>query len=230
MRLLLFTFMLALALSGVSNAADHFDAPEAGAIDKTADIAGLFAWTDSDAERVNLVMTVHPFAGPDAAFSNAIQYVFHINSSEQFGGAQTETLGVCEFDLNGNIQCWIGDEYVAGNSRAEAGLLSASGRVRVFAGRRDDPFSFAFGGFTGAVEAVVESAGSLEFDQAGCPSVPENVSAQLVSILQSDGEGGAATGTFDGKSVLALVIQVDADVVTKAGPILGVWLSTHKKI
>ena len=66
--------------------ADHFDAPEASEVDKTADIAGLFAWTDSDAERVNLIMTVHPFAGPDAAFSDAIQYVFHINSSEGFGG------------------------------------------------------------------------------------------------------------------------------------------------
>lgn len=218
-----------LVASGVASAADHFDAPEAAKIDKTADVAGLFAWTDAAAKHLNLVMTVHPFAGTEARFSNAVQYAFHINSGAGIGDTKVETIAHCEFGQANQIQCWVGDEYVSGDPTKTDGLLSASGKLRVFAGLRDDPFIFSFGGFAATVKAVTDAAASLEFDRAGCPQVPKEVSAQLVSTLQSDGNGKPAIGTFDGKRVLALVLQVDRTVVTPGGPVVGVWASTHKK-
>jgi len=222
--------VLILGSAGIATAADHFDAPAAAKFDKTADIAGLFAWTDEAAEKLNLVMTVHPFAGKDASFSDAVQYAFHVNSGAGTGDKkQVETVVHCEFERANKIHCWAGNEYVTGDPSSADGLASTSGKLRVFAGRRDDPFIFSFGGFAAAVDAVKGAASSLKFDAAGCPSVPAAVSKQLVSTLQSDGKSNPAVGTFDGKSVLALVVQVDKRVVTPGGPVVGVWASTHKK-
>ena len=227
------TLQLLIALAAIIStpfmgyAADHIDSPAAIA-EPTADLTDLYAWTSPDADKLNLVLNVNPFAGDDAGFSDAVQYVFHINSSEGYGEAQTETLALCQFPEPSRIQCWIGDDYISGDPSDPAGLTNESGSIRIFAGLRNDPFFMEFNGFTNAVKAVVAAAGGLEFDDFGCPAVDSATSGALVGLLQSGNEGAPASDTFAGANVLSLVIQVDAGMVAPAGPVLGIWASTHR--
>ena len=208
-------------------AADHIDAP-AAVSDPTADITDLYAWMTPDAERVNLILNVTPFAGPGASFSTAAQYVFHVNSSTGFGAPQTETQIICRFYTAQALECWAGGSYVEGDPSSTAGITSTDGNMRVFAGLRNDPFFMEFTGFTETVNAVVAAAPSLTFDGEGCPAVDAATSGVLVGQLQSGANGAAASDTFAGSNVLSLVVQVDKSLVTAGGPVLGVWASTHQ--
>lgn len=223
------TLLLAIAAPAAVFAADHIDSPAAVA-EPTADITDLYAWMSDDAENLNLILDVHPFATGESAFSTEVQYVFHVNSSAAYGEAQTETAIVCQFASETEVECWVGDggDYVAGDATGGAGITSESGMTRVFTGLRDDPFFMEFTGFTETVGAVVAAAPSLTFDEAGCPNVDEATSGVLVGQLQSGMEGAAASDTFEGAGVLSLVLQVDKDLVTSGGPLLGVWASTHR--
>jgi hypothetical protein len=223
--------LLALALGTLllpqaTQAADHIDSPAAVG-ESSADLTDLYAWMTPDASKVNLIMDVTPFAGAGSAFSDAVQYVFHINSSAAYGMPQKETQIICEFDAASEIQCWAGDEYIKGDARDPLGITNASGKMKVFAGLRDDPFFMEFNGFTETVAAVVGAAGGLSFDGEGCPALDTATSNFLVGQLQSGIGGVAATNTFAGSNVLSLTIQIDKDVIDGGGPILGVWASTH---
>jgi hypothetical protein len=211
-----------------AQAADHVDSPATTA-EPAADITDVYAWMSADAARVNLILNVSPFAGADATFSDAVQYVLHVASSAGYGQPQMDTRVVCQFYDVMRIECWAGDaEYVAGDPSNPAGLASQSGRMRVFAGLRNDPFFFELDGFKHAVETVVAAAGTLTFDDEGCPAVDAATSGVIVGQLQHDGTGGAAHDTFAGANVLAIVVQIDKAVVTPGGPVLAVWGSTHR--
>jgi len=220
--------MLALALPATALAADHIDAP-ATIGEAAADITDIYAWMNQDAAKLNLVMNVSPFASANTKFSNAVQYVFHVNSSKGYGEAQTETLAVCEFPAADQIQCWIGDEYVTGNPNNVNGLMSESGRIKIFAGVRNDPFFMELGGFLKTVDTVIAAAPSLTFDENSCPALDADTSAALVGLLQTNPEdGGPAKDTLAGANVLSLVIQVDKKLLNQGGDILSVWGSTHR--
>jgi len=222
-------FIGAAVIPFAAYAADHIDAP-ATVADPAADLTDLYAWTSSDASKVNLVMDVLPFATADSKFSDAVQYVFHVNSSTGYGEAQTETLILCQFDEANAIECWAGsDEHVSGDASAEAGLSSDSGKLKVFAGLRNDPFFMELTGFNETVSIVVGAAGGLSFDDQGCPDVNAETSAALVGQLQSGAGGAAASDTLAGANVLSLVIQVDKELLTAGGPILGAWASTNSR-
>ena len=210
-----------------AHAADHIDSPAAVA-EPAADISDLYAWTNADADKLNLIMNVFPFAGEDSAFSTAVQYAFHVNSSAGFGEAQSETLVLCQWYAADGIECWAGDEYVAGDPSDPAGLVSDSGKLRVFAGRRNDPFFFELTGFNETVKAVI-AAGQLPADDEGCPTLDADTQSALVGQLQSGADGAEASDTLAGASILSLAVQVDTDVVDAGGPVLGVWASTHGK-
>ena len=224
-----------VAVIGVpsGDAADHRDAPGVTA-DPASDINDVYAWTTMDAGKLNLVMTVSPFADGMSAFSDAVQYVFHLNSSAAYGMPATEATIVCEFAANQAISCWAGSgdaaAYITGDASDVAGIADADGKIKVFAGLRNDPFFFNLNGFKHAVETVVSVAGGLTFDPNGCPAVDSGTSAVLVGMLQHDTDGmTAATDTFKGAETLAIVVQVDKALVTAGGPIVGVWASTHSK-
>ncbi|MEZ4222042.1 MAG: DUF4331 family protein [Polyangiaceae bacterium] len=225
--------LIVLSLVGISAtasqlfAADHLDGPAAKA-EPTADITDLYAWMESDTSKVNLILDVSPMAGAGAKFSNAVVYVFHVNSSAGYGMAQTETKVTCQFYDADHIECWAGDEYVTGDPSSEAGITSDGGKMKVFAGMRNDPFFFEFVGFTETVKAVKAAAPSLKFDSDGCPAVDAATSAVLVKQLQSGANGAAASDTFATTNVLSIVVQIDKSILTKGGPLLGVWASTHK--
>lgn len=175
-------------------------------------------------------MTVFPFASPLAEFSDSVQYVFHTASADSFGGNERSTDIICEFDSAQSIDCWIGnDRRLTGDASGTAGLQSDDGRVRVFAGPRNDPFFFNLDGFSATTDAVIAAAGDLAFDGAGCPLLDAGTSNALVTQLQSDGDGSPATDDFAGANVLALVISLDKDLLVDNGSILSVWASTHSR-
>ncbi|MCH9680014.1 MAG: DUF4331 domain-containing protein [Deltaproteobacteria bacterium] len=208
-------------------AADHLDGPAATA-DPTADITDFLAWMSPDTARLRMALDVVPFAGVDAAFSDAVGYVFHVGSAPAFGGATQEVEILCAFYSATQLECWLGDEYVVGDASDPAGITSESGALRVFAGPRNDPFFFEFGGFGAAVEAVKAAAPSLEFDADGCPALDEATANAVVGLLQSNPRGGPAQDTFAGANVMALVVEVDVDLVNGGGPVLAAWGSTHQ--
>jgi hypothetical protein len=220
--------LLALLLAPIALAADHMDGPAATA-DPAADITDVFAWTSADGTKLNLVLDVFPAATSSAKFSNTVQYVLHTSSHPAFGmaAAATEDI-VCTFDAAQKISCWAGSEYVNGDASNTAGITSGSGKLKVYAGLRDDPFFFNLDGFKHAVATVKGAAASLTFDPAGCPKLDAATSAALVSQLKTDPNGNAPQDHFKALNVLAIVVQVDLAIVNKGGPVVSVWASTNK--
>jgi hypothetical protein len=209
--------------------ADHIDAPATTA-EPAADITDIYAWMSSDGKKVELALDVSPFATDKSKFSDAVQYAIHVNSGAGYGKAQTETLVICQFTAAQQIECWVGaDEHLSGDASDPAGLKSASGKVKVFAGLRNDPFFFELDGFKKAVTDVEAAASGLTFDTSGCPVLPQAVSAALVGDLTHEPNGTAAKDTFAGANVLAIVLEIDKTLLTSGGATLGVWASTHQK-
>jgi len=210
-------------------AADHIDAPATTA-DPAADITDLYAFMSADGKDVELALDVSPFATTASKFSDAVTYAIHVNSSAGYGKTQTETLVICQFDTAQTIQCWVGDEeYVSGDASKTTGIMSASGKVKVFAGLRNDPFFFELDGFKKAVSTVDGAEGSLQFDATGCPKLDMATSNVLVGQLSHEPDGSAPKDTFAGKNVLAIVLEIDRSVLTAGGSTLGVWASTHQR-
>ncbi len=211
-------------------AADHGDSPTAASsAEPTADITDLYAWQDNDKPNLNLVLAVNAGAGDDATFSDAVTYVFHVQSSQNFGQAQTTTLITCKFIDGTNIECWAGDDYVVGNPSNPAGIASEKGYMRVFAGLRDDPFFLDYTAFTRTVDFAVGAVGAdvIDFDTERCPELTAEQQTLLGSSLTSTGTYAPASNTFAGQNVLALVLEVDTAILTESGPVLSVWASTH---
>ena len=220
--------LAALLCATSAGAADHQDGA-AVLTDPASDINDVFAWTSPDGTRLNLVMDVFPFATTAARFSDAVQYVFHTSSSAGFGmasGASADILGT--FDASQAISCWGGGEYVHGDASNAAGLASADGKLKVFAGLRDDPFFFNLDGFKATAHDVHNAAGSLTFDAAGCPALDSTTANALVTQLRSAPGGGAPTDHFAGANTLAIVVQIDRTLVTAGGTTVAVWASTNK--
>ncbi|HEX4340351.1 MAG TPA: DUF4331 family protein [Polyangiaceae bacterium] len=210
-------------------ASDHTDGPAVTG-DPAADITDVYAWMSATG-KVEIALDVSPFATSTTKFSDAVTYAIHVNSNASFGATPTkETLVICQFDAGGTIQCWVGaNEYVTGNASKTAGISSASGKVKVFAGLRNDPFFFNLDGFKNAV-TTVEGASGLTLNGAGCPAVSQATSAALVKALQSTKTGGSpAVDNFAGANVLAIVLEIDKSLLNVGGPNLGIWASTHQK-
>jgi|SRR5688572_20654288 len=222
--------VLALGVPIAALAADHLDSADAVANNEpSADITDLYAWMTADATKLNLVAAVSANAGPNAVFSDAVIYQFAVSSSASFGAPQQSTLVTCKFIDGTNIECWAGNDYVVGNPSDTRGIVSDRGGLRVFAGRRDDPFFLEYNGFLNTVDAAVAAvqANQVTFDDAACPLLTEEQGAALLGALTSGNDGADASNTFAGQSVLALVVQIDKTIVNGGGPILGVSASTY---
>jgi hypothetical protein len=214
---------LALLLVGLTTAqaADHIDGPGAVA-DPTADITDLFAWTNTNATKINLILNVGPF-GSAAGFSDAVTYAFHIESTQEYGVPGTSALVTCEFYDGVNIECWGPGVYVTGDASDPAGITNADSSLKVFAGPRNDPFFMEFVGFTDAVSTVV---GAGIVPDGTCPTVDAGTSAALVDLLTGS---GSPVDTFAGTTVQSLVVQIDKDLVAEGGPILAINAATYVK-
>jgi hypothetical protein len=205
-------------------AADHADGPAAIA-DPTSDVDDVYAWMSPDAADLNLVMTIGKDVPRSFQLSDKVQYVFHTTSRSAFGAAAgAEYNIICEADASTQIRCWVGnDEFVGGDASSTQGLESKDGKVKIFAGVRNDPFFFNLTGLKNVEEIVGNAAPSLSFDPAGCPKLDSATSNLLVNTLKTGKDD------FLDFSAFALVVQLDKGLVTKNGPIVSVWVSTHRK-
>jgi hypothetical protein len=210
----------------LAQAADHLDGP-AATLDPAADITDVYTWLDGD--RVVFVLNVAPKAMSTSQFSDKVQYVLHTSSGVSFGATAAPMDIIATFDASQKISLWVGaDEYVTGDASQAAGLMTDSGKVKVFAGLREDPFFFNLDGFKATVSAVEAAASMLTFDGSGCPALDQGTSTALVTQLKSDPTGAAGKDFFAGLNVLSIVVSVDKSLVTSGGPVLAVWGSTHK--
>lgn len=215
--------MIHLFLLGglTAQAADHLDSPGA-AIDPTADITDLYAWTNANGTKVNLIMNVGPL-GSAAGFSDAVTYVFHIESSQGYGQPGVVARVACEFYDGVNIECWAPNGYVTGDASDPAGISNTAQSMKVFAGPRNDPFFMELAGFNAAVGTVV---GAGIIPDGTCPTVDASTSAVLVGQITAE---GSPSDTFFQTNVQSLVVQVDKDLVNEGGPILAISAATYIK-
>lgn len=209
-------------------ASDHLDGPDT-AQDPAADISDLYGWVDDG--KIIAVLNVAPLAMATSKFSEAVQYALHFESSAAFGTPGVKTDVICTFDAAQEISCWVGAgaDYVSGDASVETGITSKSSALRVFAGRRADPFFFNYRGFTDASERMMATMPSLTVDPAGCPAIAPAESSVLLQFLQSTSKGTkAAQNYFEQNNVLGIVLELQSTLVTAGGPTLALWASTHK--
>lgn len=219
--------LLALATTTTASAADHRDGPSTIA-DPSADINDVYTFVDGG--RLVLAMTVLPLAESTSKFSDAIQYVFHVQSGPAFGNTPNTLDIICTFDADQTASCWAGDQdYVTGDASAEAGISSKSGDLKVFAGSRRDPFFFNLEGFNDTVATVKGAAATLTFDAAGCPALDAATSTALIGQLQGTAAGTApAEDFFATLNTLAIVVSIDPSLLPDGHVIASVWASTHQ--
>jgi hypothetical protein len=214
-------------------AADHLDGPQVK-VDPATDITDLYAW--SSADKLTLVMDVAPLATTTSKFSDAVQYVFHLDSTTTYGKPGEKTDIVCTFDAAQMVDCVLGApgdkvlEFVKGDASATTGLTSDTMKLKVFTGLRADPFFFNLEGFKDAVGTVEGAAAMLTFDGSKCPALDPATSGALIGQLQGTVKGTMpAVNFFEKANVLSIVIEVDKATVTAGGPIVAAWASTHTK-
>jgi hypothetical protein len=116
---------------------------------------------------------------------------------------------------------------VTGDPSSAAGLTSRDGKLRVYAGLRDDPFFFNLQGlfdfetYYHDIEQFIPAA-----DGAGCrPLGPIQQNAAVNYLGMNFGTGADFFASFN---TLAIVLTVDKTLLTTTGPILSVWASTHR--
>lgn len=235
----------AALLATQGHAADHLDSTTL-ATNPMGDINDVYAWMTGN--NLNLAMTVSPFDDGTRSFGPTVLYVFHVRSKAGLGvgmppASGTETKVICKFASNTSGECWVTDasgtkDYVSGDPSVADGITSSSGHLRVFAGRRSDPFFFNFQGFTAAVNAVDSAKATFTFDAAGCPNnVADATAMTLRNALKTPmPPAGACTATgnatsgdcFAAANVMAIVVQIDRSLVnTGTNTTVAVWGSTH---
>jgi hypothetical protein len=256
-----------LVLHGPTHAADHLDAP-AVVTNPMADLTDVYAWMDSSGTKVNLILNVSPGdpggsgAGSAARhFGPSILYVFHVTSQAMFAPpgtvTGTTTNVICKFASDTSAECWVGTkDYVKGDPSATGGVSSTDGKVKLFAGRRSDPFFFNFNGFLDAIGYVdgLEGSGGSNLDSLkgsdGCLGTSATgMSLELALLEPAAGSArgylqeGAQTGSghfpcngaaaasadcFIGFDVQSIVLQVDKELLNaNTNTVLGVWASTN---
>jgi len=225
--------LLAVAsLATPAIAADHTDGDGVKA-DPSADIDDLYAFMDGD--DVVLAMTVSPFADANTKFSDATQYVFHVEKSPAFnplGAAAGSTTVICQFDAAQQIECWFGTaDYVKGDASNQNGIPSVNGKATVFAGLRADPFYFYLTGFNAALGAVLAALPpdipAAALNPNGCPILDPGFAQARRGDLQA---AGADDNDFKAVNGLAIVIRADKSLFVDAtNPVFSVYASTHAK-
>jgi uncharacterized protein DUF4331 len=209
-----------------------------------ADINDVYVWMDGT--NVNLAMSISPADVETRTFGPDVQYVFHVHSKAKLGvdtpGIGNETRVLCTFASNTSGQCWVVEgsmlkDYVSGDPSNPAGISSKSGKVRLFAGRRSDPFFFNLEGFRSAVAALktrFTQNPTVQLDAAGCPANLTNPEvAGLLASLSAQVPGQPPCSMtqpdcFADLNVKIILVQLDRALVnTGSNTAIGVWASTH---
>ena len=117
-------------------------------------------------------------------------------------------------------------DQLLGEAGGENGIRGENGRFRVFAGLRDDTFYNNLRGTRAALNVAahaMESGAAL--DAGGCPRFDAATVRRIHEEWQRT-EGGPGRNLLAGWNTAALVVEVDLDVVTAGGPLLGIWATT----
>ncbi len=231
-------------ISHRAHAADHLDS-DSLAGNPLADINDVYAWMSGT--KLDLVMTVSPADVGTLSFGPSVQYAFHLTSkaalTEVGTSSGTTSTVICTFASSTSVQCWLTGatgnvvDYVTGDPSATAGLASADSKLRVFAGRRSDPFFFDLSGFRAVVTAV-ENLVNPVTDAAGCPleqtlgAAAANGLRDKLAAANYPAQAPCPANTADcfaALNVMAIVVQVDASLVNAgSNSLLAVWGSTHQ--
>jgi len=223
----------ALALLGVASTAFGADHRDGDSVKLAANIASDIndVYTFVSGGKVVLAMTVFPAAEANSKFDPASVYVFHVNKHPLFPAPSAGATDVlCTFNAEDNISCWVTDssgttDYVTGDASANTGLESASGKLKVFAGLRTDPFYFNLAGFNSARDAVFTAFATLTLNGNGCAVIDAATGSALRGLLVADAPGDDFFLTLN---TLGIVIEADADLFTDAAnEIITVFASTH---
>jgi hypothetical protein len=187
-----------------ARASDHLDTPTV-AMNPRADIGDLYAWTSPDGKQLNLVMTVVA-----QSFSDQVEYTFHIDSGKRLGATTGTTSIVCRFGADQVADCRADNEA----------------QLRVFAGKRDDPF---FNNVRGTRAAYQRAAAAVRngaaTDGAGCPGFDAKTTEAILSEWRHT-DGGTASDFLEGWTPASLVVAIDIERVARQGPLLGIWATT----
>ncbi|HEU4728521.1 MAG TPA: DUF4331 family protein [Kofleriaceae bacterium] len=214
-------------MSTRGQAADHSDSPMLST-NPMADITDVYAWVAG--ANLNLVMDVSPLDDGTHPFDPAVLYVFHVTSKPKLGVGETggtETRVVLRFASNTSVQAWVTDasgqttrEFVSGDPSGPAGV--AHGKLRVFAGRRSDPFFFNQAGAASGLAELGKNLTNVTTTDR-CPAISP-AEAGTIRTLFSTGSDAYASA-----NVMAIVVQINKELVnaTMAQPVVGVWASTH---
>ncbi len=199
-----------------SQASDHIDGLKT-AIDNAADLTDLYTFTSPEnADKLVLVMNVHPIASRNSRFSNAVDYVFRIRPIDDAktlkpsADTKREQTIVCSFsggipfvDANQHATCAFNLGGAPENLRFEtrkggfgAGGTGAQNGIRVFAGVRSDSW-------------FLDLAKVIKFNNG--MTVPK---------------GPGANG-LHGQNVLSIVVEIDKSRL--AAPLLAVAAQTIRK-
>ncbi|MEL6347957.1 MAG: DUF4331 family protein [Myxococcota bacterium] len=160
----------------VSLAADHAEAPIAGA-DPAADISDFYAWHTGDQIVAAIGFAGLTAAGGAATYDADVLYTIHIDNNAdniadidvliRFGqdsdggwGVQVQNLPGASGDIEGAVEATLDDNG-----------------AQVFAGLRDDPFFFDLDGY---LETL--STGTLSFDANRDSFATTNITAIVVSM------------------------------------------------
>lgn len=207
-----------LGAAGGAWASDHLDTSSVVA-DPRADIGDIFAWMSPDSRRLNLVMAI-----VGHSFSPKLDYSFHIDSGSRFGRTSATTTVACRID-GAQARCQAGGERLEGDVSGSDGLTSRAGRLRVFAGLRDDPFFNNVRGTREAYDFAAAALPKVAKDEAGCPAFDQATSAKILDLWRHT-TGGPAQNVLAGWTPAALVISIDVRAVNKGGKLLAIWAET----
>lgn len=204
---------LGLSMSTKSWASDHADAPSLVS-DPTVDITDVFAFTEpAQPGRMVLMMTVHPSATSTSTFEEGVEYAFRLVGYDTAAQAADPSLAdlqiVCRFQgasAGNQVVLCSANGFSALASFGQTDAGADTAPLRVFAGLRADP---AFGDVAKLKETMAKK--TLSFTTPG-------------------------TNAFDGKNVLALVVELDTDAVlfperdaaTTSRPVLAVTATTER--
>ena len=212
---------MSLLLAGICAASDHLDSPVA-VNNPAADIADMYAWTSADGRQLNLIMSIQGHA-----FSDKLEYIFHIDSGKSFGRTTASTAILCRFPAANTINCTAGNaDSASGDPGKPQGVAGHNHRFRVYAARRDDPFFNNIKGLVGSYQvagAAIQKGATL--DAAACPNFDDSAVAAIADQMQHT-EGGPAQNFLGNWTVSAIVISIDLPLVDKGGRLLAIWGTT----
>jgi len=213
--------MLSTFLAAMVRASDHLDSP-ATVANPAADIGDVYAWTSPEGRQLNLVMTIQGHA-----FSDKVQYVFHIDSGKVLDHTTASTSIVCRFPAATAVDCKLGNaDSASGDPTNPAGLEGHNHRFRVYAALRDDPFYNNVKGLLGAYQTANDSIkNGAPVDAAGCAHF-DAATAKAILDQMGHTDGGSAQNLLYNWTVSAIVISVDLSAVSKGGKLLAVWGTT----